>query len=61
MLTLTEIETILIEHYTPGELCDLLELSSEDIVDQFSFRVAERHDEILETIKGDLGYDTEDT
>jgi hypothetical protein len=60
MLTSNELRDLLADNYTAVELVDLLELDSSDIVDEFSMKIEEKYDEILQSIRDDLGYDPEE-
>lgn len=57
MWTLTEIEFLLKQNYTPEEICELLEISSDELVDDYSFKIFEIQNKVIERIKEDLGED----
>ena len=61
MFTSDEVRAILYKNYTPEEICEILDISSYDLVGAFSFDVEVKQEEIAERIMEDLGYDTEDT
>ena len=63
MFTLDELRAILYAHYTPEEICEMLNISSYELVNCFDETVELLQDKITKRIKEDLGYDedTEDT
>ena len=48
MVELQELKQRLADAYDPDELVDLLDLSSEDIIEKFEDRVADMHDYLVE-------------
>jgi hypothetical protein len=46
MLTLEELMDRLLTEYDPDDILDLLQISTEDLLDKFSHRVEERYEEL---------------
>ena len=49
--TLDEICGILLVRYDPDEIVDLLEISTEEILEKFDFKIAERYDKLNEDLE----------
>jgi hypothetical protein len=55
-LTLNEMKQLLKDYFTSEELCELLELEPEDIVEIFQEEINDKYEEILNRIQEETGY-----
>jgi len=53
MLTLSEICEKIISQYDPDDVLEMLDITTEDLMDAFEFRVAELYDKLNEEFEDD--------